>query len=185
MDPRLRFVRALLWVVLVAALVTAPVFLFAESFDREHVVRVVLSNGVAAGLCGGLLLHSRRGNAVAVGRVLVFGLLALVASLSWTNGEDVRINVINFVLVSVLASVLTDRRALLGVAVVSAAVMVSIAWRQAIPPAGEELLEARLEALAQFLPTYAVIVLVLWLREGARANRVASKSGAAVDVSLR
>ncbi|MCC6409811.1 MAG: hypothetical protein IT453_21840 [Planctomycetes bacterium] len=185
MDPRHRLTRALLRVVLAAAVLTAPVFLFAESFDREHVVRVLLSNGLAALLCAGLLVYLRRGHVVEVGRILVFGLLALVASLSWTNGEDVRINVINFVLVSVLASVLTDRRVLLGVAAVSGTVMVAIAWRQAVPPAGEELFEARLEALAQFLPTYAVIVLVLWLREGARARRVESESGAAADVSLR
>lgn len=165
MDPRLRLVRALLWIVLAAAVLTAPVFLFAESFDREHVVRVALSNGLAAALCAGLLVWSRRGHADAVGRVLVFGLLALVASLAWSNGEDVHVNVVNFVLVTVLASVLTERRVLLGVAVLSAAAMCAIAWKQAVPPAGEELVEARLESIAQFLPTYAVIVWVLALRE--------------------
>ena len=44
----------------------------------------------------------------------------------------------------------------------SAAVMLGIAWTQAVPPIGEDLLEARLEAIAQFLPTWCVVVAVLW-----------------------
>lgn len=171
MDPRLRLVRSLLWILLAAAVLTTPVFLFAESFDREHVVRVALSNGLAALLCAGLLAWSRHGHAEAIGRLLVFGLLALVGSLAWTNGEDVHVNVVNFVLVTVLASVLTERRILLAVALVSATVMCAIAWKQAVPPAGEELVEARLESIAQFLPTYAVIALVLALRERRERER--------------
>ncbi|MCK6447486.1 MAG: hypothetical protein L6Q99_13935 [Planctomycetes bacterium] len=184
MDSRLRLVRALLWIILAAAVLTAPVFLFAESFDREHVVRVALSNGLAALLCAGPLAWSRRGHAEAIGRVLVFGLLALVASLAWTNGEDVHVNVVNFVLVAVLASVLTERRILLGVACVSAAAMCAIAWKQAVPPAGEELFEARLESIAQFLPTYAVIVLVLALRER-REREVAGRTPSDDAVPVR
>ena len=40
--------------------------------------------------------------------------------------------------------------------------MLGIAWAQAVPRPGEDLLEARLEAIAQFLPTWCVVVTVLW-----------------------
>lgn len=166
-----RITRAIVWLVLVAAVVSAPVYLFAEDFDRAHVGTVLASNGVCAALCVGLLAMLRRGRDEAAARVLVLGLLLLVGALAWTNGEDVHVNVVNFLLVTVLASVLLGRRTLLLVGLVAAVEMVAIAWRQAVPPPGEELLEARLESIAQFLPTYLVIVLVLWVRERERGDR--------------
>lgn len=164
-EARARLTRQLLVLVLIAAVATAPLFLFAEGFEAKHFGRVAASNGGAALLCLVLLRALRGGHVTRVGGALVFGLLALVAALSWTNGEDVHQNVVNFVLVTVLASVLLGRRALLVVAAVAAVVMAAIAWRQAHAAPGEELLEARFESIAQFLPTYAVITLVLWLRE--------------------
>jgi hypothetical protein len=163
-EARGTLTRRLLVVVLVAAVATAPVFLFAERFAARNVGRVAASNGAAALLCLVLLWILRRGHAAAVGRALVFGMLALVVALTWTNGEPVHQNVVNFVLVTVLASVLLGRRALLAVAAVAALAMVAIAWRQG----GEA--EARFESIAQFLPTYAVITLVLWLREAPAAG---------------
>jgi len=156
---RARLTRRLLWVVLVAALATAPLFLFAEGFEARHVGRVALSNGGAALLGLVLLKVLQKGHVVVVGRTLVFGLLALVAGLASTNGEEVQQNVVNFVLVTVLASVLLGRRALLLVAALAALAMAVIAWRQAHD------IEARFESIAQFLPSYAVITLVLWFRE--------------------
>jgi hypothetical protein len=142
MDPRQRLTRTLVLVVLAAAVLTAPVFLLAEELDREHVLRVLASNGVC-------------------------GLLALVGALAWTNNESVHVNVVNFVLVTVLAAALLDGGELLLVAVPTACLMVAIAWRQAAPAAVEELTEARVESIVQFLPTYCVIVLVLWLQRRA------------------
>jgi hypothetical protein len=165
MERRARLTRRLLRVVLVAALATAPLFLFAEGFEARHVGRVAASNGGAALLCLVLLRVLRRGHVAPVGRALVFGLLALVAGLASTNGEEVHQNVVNFVLVTVLASVLLGRRPLLVVAAIAALVMAAIAWQQAHAAAGEELLEARFESISQFLPSYAVITLVLWFRE--------------------
>ena len=100
-------------------------------------------------------------------RLLVFGLLALVGALAWTNNESVHVNVVNFVLVTVLAAALLDGGELLLVAVPNACLMVAIAWRQAAPAAVEELTEARVESIVQLLPTYCVIVLVLWLKRRA------------------
>src|SRR5882672_9298543 len=122
-SERGRRARRLLVVVLVAALATAPLFLFAEGFEARHVGRVALSNGGAALLCLVLLRVLRRGHVAPVGRALVFGLLALVGLLAWTNHEDVHQNVVNFVLVTLLASVLLGRRALLLVAAIAALVM--------------------------------------------------------------
>ena len=166
MSSQHRLTRALVWLVLLAALVTAPVFLVAEQFDREHVMRVLASNGVCVVFCAGLLAVLNRGHVQWTARILVYGLLGIVGSLAWTNGEGVHVNVVNFVLVTVLAGVLLERRALIVVGATSAALMAAIAWRQTVAPPGEELSEARLESMVQFLPTYAVIVLVLWLHSG-------------------
>jgi len=162
-ERRVRLTRALLLGVLVAAVATAPLFTLAEGFDAAHVGRVALSNGGAALLCLFLLLVLRRGHVAAVGRALVFGLLLLVGALASTSGEDVHVNVVNFVLVALLAGLLTSRRELLLVALLSTVAMVAIAWRQAPVAPGAEPLEARCESIAQFLPTYLVIVFVLWL----------------------
>ena len=70
-------------------------------------------------------------------RLLVFGLLALVGALAWTNNESVHVNVVNFVLVTVLAAALLDGGGLLLVAVPAACLMVAIAWKQAAPAAVE------------------------------------------------
>ena len=168
-DPRAgargRLTRQLLRLVLVAAIATAPLFCFAEGFEARHLCRVAASNGGAALLCLVLLRVLRSGRVALAGGALVYGLLALVAGLAWSNGEEIHQNVVNFVLVTLLAGVLLGRRALLIVAPIAALVMAAIAWRQAHAAPGEELIEARFESIAQFLPTYAVITLVLWLRE--------------------
>ncbi len=168
MDPRERLVRALLRLLLVAAIFSAPVFLVAERFDLDHALRVAASNGVVAVGCVLLRRQLAAGRVERIARVLVIGLLALVVALSWTNGEPIHVNVINFVLVTLLASVLLGRGGLRVVAPVAAAAMVAIAWRRAVALPGEEMLEARLEAIAQFLPTYAVIAAILWLRDAPR-----------------
>jgi len=169
MDPRTTLIRSLLRLILAAALLSAPVFLFAEEFDGEAVVRVLLSNGVCAVGCWGLLRLVARGHGQVAARALVLGLFTLVAGLASTNGEAVHVNVINFMLVTVLAAVTLGPRALLLAGAASALVMLGIAWSTATPRPGEDLLEARLEAIVQFLPTWCVVVGVLWLH--LRADR--------------
>ncbi|MBL8842845.1 MAG: hypothetical protein JNL90_15110 [Planctomycetes bacterium] len=161
MAPRTQLLRDALRLVRAAALLSAPLFLFAEGFSAASAVRVAASNGAAALLCSVLLRRLADRNALQVGRGLVLGLLVLVGALASTNGEPVHVNVINFVLVTLLAGALLPRRELLAVAASCAAAMATIAWRQAVAPPGEELLEARFEAIVQFLPTYAVIVALL------------------------
>lgn len=171
MDPRHQLTRAILRLILLAAVLSAPIFLVAEEFDGKHALIVLASNGVCAVLCGLLLWRLRLGEVELGARVLVWGLLILVGILATTNGEAVHVNVINFVLVTVLASVLLGRKALIAVAGISAILMLSIAWRQAMPPEGEELFEYRLEIIAQFLPTYLVVVAILWLRERGESGK--------------
>lgn len=166
MDSRHRLIRGVLRLILAAALLSAPIFLVAEKFDSHHVLIVLASNGVCALLCAGLLWRLRQGHAELAANTLVWGLMILVGTLASTNGEGVFVNVINFVLVTLLASVLLGRRTLIWIAILSTAVMTSIAWRSGEPPVGEELLEYRLEIMAQFVPTYWVIVMILWLQGG-------------------
>ena len=162
MEPRARLVRSLLRLILAAALLSAPVFLVAEEFGGEAVLCVLLSNGVCAVGCWLLLRALAAGRAELAARTLVWGLLLLVAGLASSNGEPVHVNVINFMLVTLLAAVALGPRALVVAGSLSAVVMLGIAWAQAVPRPGEDLLEARLEAIAQFLPTWCVVVMVLW-----------------------
>jgi len=161
-DPRLT--RAIVRLILVAAIVTAPIFLFGEGFEAKYIGRVAASNGTCIVLMLGLQRMLAAGHARAASMILVYGLLALVGSLAWFNGERVHVNVVNFVLVAVLASAVANRAVLLSVVALSAVEMVAIAWDRPFPFAGHSLAEARFEAIAQFLPTYLVIAVILWLR---------------------
>jgi hypothetical protein len=155
---------ALLRLVLVAAVVTAPVFLFGEGFEAKYIGRVAVSNGVCALLCLGLLRLVKRGRVQLAGALFVYALLALVGALAWVNGEPVHVNVVNFTLVAVLASAVASSRDLLIVGALAAIEMSAIAWTR--PPgaaSGKDLAELRFEAIVQFLPTYCVVVGVLWL----------------------
>lgn len=164
-DPNTRhqLLRAILRLIFVAAVASAPVFLIAESFEPERVMIIIASNGVCAALCLVLLHRLRKGKYESGAQVLVFGLLGLVAWLASTNGESVHVNVVNFVLVTVLASVLLGARSLWFVAAVSALSMILIAWRQAAPTEDEGVVQIRMELIGQFLPTYLVVVTILWL----------------------
>lgn len=163
-DSRAALTRTLVRLVLFAAVLTAPIFLFGEGFEAEYVGRVALSNGVCALLCLGLLRLLASGRHELAGALLVMGLMALVGGLAWFNGERVHVNVVNFVLVAVLAGAIGSRRLLGLVAGLSAVEMSAIAWTRPFAEAGKDLGEARFEAIVQFLPTYLVVVTVLWLR---------------------
>ena len=159
-----KLTRSLTLLILVAAVVTAPVFIYGEGFEAKYIGRVAASNGTCVLLCLGILRLLKQGRAALAANLLVLGLLALVGLLAWFNGERVHVNVVNFVLVAVLASALAGR-SLLGLTVlVSAVEMIAIAWTRPFPDAGKTLAEARFEAIAQFLPTYLVIATILFLR---------------------
>ncbi|MCP3915646.1 MAG: hypothetical protein GY711_08835 [bacterium] len=73
MESRAALTRALVLLVLTAAIVTAPVFLFAEGFDARSVRRVLASNGMCVALCLTLLALLRRGQRELAARILVGG----------------------------------------------------------------------------------------------------------------
>ena len=164
----------LIKLVLVAALVTAPVFLFGEGFEVEAVWKVAASNGACVVLCLGLLRLLRAGRVSLASSILVYGLLVLVGTLASINGEPVHVNVINFTLVTVLAAALLARRHVALVAGLSGATMLGIAWARPVTtrPDGRvvDLTEARFETIAQFLPTYIVVAMVLFWMSGGRAD---------------
>lgn len=160
-DPRARLLRSIAWAIFAAAVLSAPGFLIAEHFEPGRVLRIAASNGLAALGALALVRASAGGGVLLCSRALVYGLLALVSWLASTSGEDVHVNVVNFVLATVLAGTLLERADLALVAAASAAVLVAIAWRAA--SAGPEAGEVLLESIAQFLPTYAVVVFVLWI----------------------
>jgi hypothetical protein len=159
-----RLTANLVRVILIAAVVTAPIFLFGEGFEAKYIARVAASNGLCVLLCLVLLRLLKTGQESLAALLLVFGLLALVGGLAWFNGEPVHVNVINFVLVAVLASAAADRRVLVIAALLSTIEMVAIAWDRPLMKAGHGLAEARFESIVQFLPTYLVVVAILWLR---------------------
>ncbi|QDV05784.1 hypothetical protein Poly30_12860 [Planctomycetes bacterium Poly30] len=168
-EEQTALTAALIKLVLLAAVVTAPIFLFGEGFEPKYLWRVAASNGACVLLCLGLLALLKRGRTALAAGTLVYGLLALVGTLAWSNGEPVHVNVINFTLVAVLASVIAARRDLLAVGAISAALMVGIAWKQpAGQLTGEALEEARFESIVQFLPTFCVVIGVLWIGRRAR-----------------
>lgn len=166
---------ALVRLILAAAVLTAPVFLFGEGFEAKYIGRVAASNGLCAVLCLALLALIRRGRVELAGTLLVYGLFALVGTLAWVNGEPVHVNVINFTLVAVVASAIASPRDLGVVGLLGAIEMVVIAWQRPAAAlsqqaaATKDLGELRFESIVQFLPTFCVVVGVLWLarRRGA------------------
>ncbi len=168
-----RLLHLLLRVILVAAVVSAPLFLFGEGFEAEYLGRVAASNGACVVLCVALLALAKRGRSELAARALVGGLMLLVGGLAWTNGEPVHVNVINFVLVTVLASVLLSRNAVALVAAFSAGEMALLGWTRPLMGDGRDLAEARFESLVQILPTFLVVSVVLWL--SARRGRAATR----------
>ena len=166
--------KALVRLILAAAVLTAPVFLFGEGFEAKHVWRVAASNGLCAALCLGLLGLIRRGRVELAGTLLVYGLLALVGILAWVNGEPVSVNVINFTLVAVLGSAIAPLRDLLIVGGLAAIEMTAIAWYRPASSLLESkgLAELRFESIVQFLPTFCVVIGVLGLTCRQKSSRV-------------
>jgi hypothetical protein len=89
----------------------------------------------------------------------VLSVLALFSLISWlaaTNDESIHVNVVNFVLVLVLANLLLKGR---GVAVVTVAC--GIAYDQSLMATGPQSKEIFMEAVVQFLPPFILIALFL------------------------
>ena len=155
--------------ILGAAIITAPLYVVGETFDLSHAGRVLLVNGGTAGSAVILLLLVQRGYGRLVGALTVWGLYALVTWLAATSGEPIHVNVVNFVLVLVLANLLCSGRAVAIVTLACATAMVGIAYHQSLMATGGQGREVFVETVVQFLPQFIFIALLLRMTS-ARAN---------------
>ena len=155
--------------ILGAAIITAPLYVVGETFDLSHAGRVLLVNGGTAGSAVILLLLVQRGYGRLVSGLTVWGLYALVTWLAATSGEPIHVNVVNFVLVLVLANLLCSGRAVAIVTLACATAMVGIAYHQSLMATGGQGREVFVETVVQFLPQFIFIALLLRMTS-ARAN---------------
>ena len=155
--------------ILGAAIITAPLYVVGETFDLSHAGRVLLINGGTAGAAVILLLLVQRGYGRLVSVLTVWGLYALVSWLAATNGEPIHVNVVNFVLVLVLANLLCSGQAVAILTLACATAMVGIAYHQALLTTSGQGKELFVETVVQFLPQFIFIALLLRMTS-ARAN---------------
>ena len=153
--------RVILEVILFAALLTIPLYIVGEEFTLTHLWRVLVINGGTAMGTLALLQLARLGRTRIVSAVLVWGLFALISYLAATTGETVHVNVVNFVLVLVLASLLLRPRDGLLILVACLLVMITIAYRQSPSGAAIDQNERFVESVVQFVPQFLIIALLL------------------------
>jgi len=152
--------------ILGAAIITAPLYVIGETFDLSHAGRVLLINGGTAIGAVILLLLLQRGYGRLVSVLTVWGLYGLVTWLAATNGEPIHVNVVNFVLVLVLANLLFSGRSVAIVALACATAMAGIAYHQALMTTGGQDAELFVGAVVQFLPQFILIALLLRMTSG-------------------
>lgn len=155
--------------ILAAAIITAPLYIVGESFDLSHAGRVLLINGGTAVAAVILLLLVQRGYGRLVSIGAVSGLYTLITWLAATNGEPIHVNVVNFVLVLVLANLLCSGRAVAIVTLACATAMVGIAYHQLVMATGGQDREMFVETVVQFLPQF-IFMAVLLRMTSAREN---------------
>jgi hypothetical protein len=156
-----KLLRVILKIILVAALVTMPLYIVGEEFTLSHLWRVLAINGGTALSTMALLQLARLGRTRIVSAVLVWGLFALISYLAATTGERVHVNVVNFVLVLVLASLLLRPRDGLLILISCLLVMIAIAYRQSLSGAAIDQNERFVETMVQFIPQFLIIALLL------------------------
>ena len=156
-----KLLRVILKIILVAALVTMPLYSVGEEFTLSHLWRVLAINGGTALGTLALLQLARLGRTRIVSAVLVWGLFALISYLAATTGEPVHVNVVNFVLVLFLASLLLRPRDGLLISISCLLVMITIAYRQSLSGAASDQNERFVETMVQFIPQFLIIALLL------------------------
>ena len=153
--------KVVLKIILIAAIVTAPLYMFGEAFDLSHLWKVVMINGGTALAAVALLLLVQRGHVRLMSELAVWALLGLISWLAATNGEPIHVNVVNFVLVLVLANLLLDGRSVVLVAFACAVAMTGVAYQQSPMTKGLAGNEVFVETIVQFLPQFILIAVLL------------------------
>jgi hypothetical protein len=169
---------AVLKLILGAAIITAPLYVVGEGFDLSHAGRVLLINGGTAIGALILLLLALRGYDRLVSAMTVWGLYALVSWLAATNGEPIHTNVVNFVVILVLANLLLSGRGVVLAALACATAMVGIASHQALRTTGGQYGELLVESVVQFLPQFILIALLLRMTLGRSTAALTSRTPA-------
>jgi hypothetical protein len=159
-------VTTVLKLILGAAIITAPLYVVGEAFDLSHAGRVLTINGGTAIGAVILLLLAQRGYGRLVSASTVWSLYGLVAWLAATNGEPLHANVVNFVLVLVLANLLLSRRGVTIVALACATAMAGIAYHQSLTTTSGHDKELFVGTIVQFLPQFILIALLLRMTVG-------------------
>jgi hypothetical protein len=164
--------------ILGAAIITAPLYVVGEGFDVSHAGRVLLINGGTAIGAVMLLLLVRRGHGRLVSALTVWGLYALISWLAATNGEPIHVNVVNFVVVLVLAHLLFSGRGVAIVTLACATAMAGIAYCQSLLTTGGQAGELFVQAVVQFLPQFILIALLLRMTSGRGRAALTSRTPA-------
>ena len=101
-----------------------------------------------------------------MGALTVWRLYGPVSWLAATSGEPIHVNVVNFVLVLVLANLLCSGRAVAIVTLACATAMVGIAYHQSLATTGGQGDELFIETVVQFLPQFIFVALLLRMTLG-------------------
>jgi len=126
----------------------------------------LVSNGGTAAAAVILLLLVQRGYGRLVGIMTVSGLYALITWLAATSGEPIHVNVVNFVLVLVLANLLCSGRTVAIVTLACAVAMAGIAYHQSLVTTVAQGKEFFVETVVQFLPQFFFVALLLRMTSG-------------------
>ncbi len=167
--------KIVLKIILVAAIVTAPFYMFGEAFDLSHLWQVAMINGGTALAAVMFLMLVQRGHVRLVSELAVWGLLFLISWLAATNGEPIHVNVVNFVLVVVLANLLLGGRGFVLATCTCAVAMTGIAYHQSLLTKGPEGNEVFVETIVQFLPQFILIALLLKMSSRTIVEKMSSK----------
>lgn len=156
--------QVILKIILAAAVVTLPVFSLSEEISWAHFLRVLLINGGAAIVVLVLLKLSQRGYERSVSAALVWGLFALITGLAATNGEPITTNVVNFIIVLVVANLLLSGTQITAVSVACVAAMVAIAYLQSKQiVVATEAGNSFAATLGEFVVQFAIVAILLKL----------------------
>ncbi|MEO6021931.1 MAG: hypothetical protein ABIP64_02215 [Burkholderiales bacterium] len=156
--------QTILKIILVAAVATLPIFALSEEISLAHFMRVLAINGGTAFVAFVLLRLTKNGYERPISIVLVWGLFALIAGLAATNSEPIAINIVNFVIVLVVANLLLNGFHITIVSLACVAAMVAIAYMQSKSMiAVKEQSDNLMEVLSEFVPQFIVVAVLLRL----------------------
>jgi hypothetical protein len=166
--------KIILKIILAAAVVTFPIFSLSEEISWVHTLRVLLINGGTIIVALVLLKLTQRGYGRSVGAGLVWSLFALIAGLAATNGEPIATNVVNFIIVLIVANLLLSGLQITLVSVACVAAMVVIAYLQSKQiVVAKEVGDSFAATLSEFVAQFIIVAILIRLL----SRRVEARGG--------